>query len=98
MTYDLADEIGEADAYRRTVIADVLLTCSEYYQLRDSSNNSLLLDIDDNSMEDGAEEEVVVHNVRFEVTTEKGEDGSRRIAGSWKIVDLDDLLEGNVFY
>jgi len=95
MTYDLAEEIGEADAYRRTVIADVLLTCSEYYQLRDLSTGSLL---DDYSMEDGGEEEIVVHNVRFEVTTEKGEDGLRKIAGSWKIVDLDDLLEGNVFY
>ena len=93
MTCDLADEIGEDDAYRRTVIADAVITCYEFYQLRDLASGRIIQGMDDSS-----EEEEVVHNLRFEVTTEKDEDRKRKIAGSWKIVDLDDLLDGNVFY
>jgi len=94
MTYDLANEIGEEDAYNRTVIADVIITCSEFYQLRDASSGLII-----QGMEDGSEEEEVVHNVRFEVITEKNEgDEKGRKVGSWKIVDMDDLLDGSVFY
>merc|ERR1712087_1103957 len=73
MTYDLAGEIGKDDAYRRTVIADALITCSEFYQLRDLSSGHII-----QGMEDGSKEEEVVHNVRFEVTTEKDEDRKRK--------------------
>ena len=92
MTYKLADDIGEEDAKYRTVIADVLITCFEFYQLRDVAGNLL------EGMEDGAREEEVVHTVRFEVTTKKNKNVEERELGNWKIVDLDDLLEGNVFY
>ena len=92
MTYELANEIGEDDAYRRTVVADVLITCAEVYQLRDPTGTLL------RGREDGAGEEEVVHTVRFEVMTDKDTGGRGRRVGSWKIVDLDDLLEGNVFY
>jgi len=94
MTYDLAAEIGEDDAYNRTVIADALITCTEFFQLRDASSGELI-----HGMEDGSEPEEIVHNVRFEVITQKDEeDRTMRKVGSWKIVDLDDMLEGNIFY
>ena len=48
----------------------------------------------------GCEEEEVVHNVHFEVITERNdkEDGKLRKVGSWKIIDIDDMLDGNVFH
>ena len=44
------------------------------------------------------EETTVVHAVRFEVVTGRGEDGTSRTMGTWKIVDIDDVLDGNVFH
>ena len=93
MTYDLAREVGEDDAYTRTVIADATIECSEFFQVRDARDGVVV-----RGMEDGQEAEGVVHNVRFEVVTEKSDDGMGRKVGSWKIIDIDDLLEGNVFH
>lgn len=93
MTYDLANEIGEDDAYTRTVIADATIYCKEFFQIKDASTGFVV-----QGMEDGWEEAEVVHHVRFEVVTEKTEDGVRRKVGQWKIIDIDDLLEGNVFH
>lgn len=98
MTYDLANEIGEENAYTRTVVADATITCSEFYQVKDARDGGIVL----RGMEDGREEEEVVHNVRFEVVTERNddeaEDGNRRKVRSWKIIDIDDMLDGNVFH
>ena len=95
MTHELANEIGKEDSYNRTVIADAVITCSEFYQLKDASSGELI-----DGMEDDSGEEDVVHNVRFEVITDRCEDddGIGRKIRSWKIVDVDDVLEGSVFY
>ena len=93
MTYDLADEIGEDAAYNRTVIADATIYCKEFYQVKDAKTGEIV-----DGMEDISEEEEVVHNVRFEVVTEKDNSGTGRKVGQWKIIDFDDMLEGNVFH
>ena len=92
MTIDLANEIGDADAYTRTVIADVMIKCTEFFQVQDASTGTILQGMGD----EGGEAEVI-HCVRFEVVTEKSENGGRKI-GSWRIIDLDDMLDGNVFH
>lgn len=89
----MANEIGDADAYTRTVIADVTIKCTEFFQVKDALTGAILQGMGD----DENEEDEVIHGVRFEVVTEKGEDGGRKI-GSWKIIDFDDMLDGNVFH
>jgi hypothetical protein len=56
-------------------------------------------------MEDDEDEEEVVHLVRFEVVTDRkkkdnnnNNNTGERDIGSWKIIDVDDLLDGNVFH
>lgn len=95
MTYDLADEIGSSDRFTRTVIADAKITCSEFFQVKDARTGVVV-----QGMEDGQEEEEVVHMLRFEVVTTKdsSDDGWAREVGSWKIIDFDDMLDGNVFH
>jgi hypothetical protein len=96
MTYDLANEVGEEKAFTRTVIADVTIVCAEFFQVKDTHSGIVM-----QGMEDEREEEEVVHNVRFEVVTERNdeeEDGRSRKIGSWKIIDIDDMLNGNVFH
>ena len=94
MTFDLANEIGEEDAYTRTVIADCVIYCSEFFQVKDALSGLVIQGMDD---DEPAEE--VAHNVRFEVVTEKSEDGGfGRKLNQWKIIDIDDHLDGNVFH
>ena len=93
MTYDLADEIGEDDAYTRTVIADATIYCKENFQVKDANTGEIV-----DGMDDGSEDEDVIHNVRFEVVTEKDDSGIGRKVGNWRIIDIDDTLEGNVFH
>lgn len=92
MTYALADDVGR-DSYKRTVIAEAVIQCSEFFQVRDAATGEILRGMED---EDDAEE--VAHLVRFEVVTDKKDDGQGRDRGNWKIIDWDDLLEGNVFH
>ncbi|KAL7527797.1 hypothetical protein ACHAXR_006264 [Thalassiosira sp. AJA248-18] len=92
-TFDLAKEIGDDDAYTRTVCCDATIVCSEFFQVKDASSGLVVQGI-----EDGCDEEEVVHTVRFEVVTERSDDGVGRKVGSWTIIDIDDLLEGNVFH
>ena len=49
-------------------------------------------------MEDGCDAEEVVHVVRFEVVTDEDHEEDGRKIGNWKIIDIDDLLQGNVFH
>jgi len=90
-TYELAEEVG-LDSAKRTVIAEATITCLEYFQVKDLESGRVV-----QGMEDGDEEEEVVHLVRFEMVTDRGEDGKRE-GGNWKLIDVDDLLEGNVFH
>lgn len=69
-----------------TIIADVSIHCLEAFCVKDKSTGAIV-----NGSTDPQE---VTHLVRFEVTTNL--DG--RHLGSWRIVDWDDLLEGNVWY
>mmetsp|Transcript_12603 Transcript_12603/g.27340 ORF Transcript_12603/g.27340 Transcript_12603/m.27340 type:complete len:410 (+) Transcript_12603:228-1457(+) len=93
MTFDLAREVGDENAFTRTVIADAAIVCSEFFQVKDTRSGLVV-----QGMEDGWEEEEVVHNVRFEVVTVKNDDGVGRKVGNWKIIDIDDLMDGNVFH
>jgi len=94
MTFDLANEIGEEDAFTRTVIADCVVYCSEFFQVKDALTGLVI-----QGMEDDQPAEEIAHNVRFEVVTEKSEDGGfGRKLNQWKIIDIDDQLEGNVFH
>ena len=94
-TYELAEEVGLQSA-KRTVIADVSIRCLEYFQVKDVRTGEIV-----QGMEDDEDEEEVVHLVRFEVVTDRKKDGNNngeRDIGSWKIIDVDDLLDGNVFH
>jgi hypothetical protein len=95
MTYDLAEEIGNENASTRTVFADATIVCSEFFQVKDAQSGTVI-----QGMEDGHDDEEVIHNVRFEVVTEKNDvdDGRRRKVKNWKIIDIDDILDGNVFH
>ncbi|EED90836.1 predicted protein [Thalassiosira pseudonana CCMP1335] len=93
LTYELADEIGK-DSYKRTVIAEATIRCMEFFQVKDRRSGDVV-----EGMQDGAEEEEVVHVVRFEVVTDKRRDGELgREVGNWKIIDWDDMLDGNIFH
>jgi hypothetical protein len=90
-TYELAEEVGLESA-QRTVIAEASVRCKEFFQVKDKNNGQVI-----QGMDDYAEEEEVVHLVRFEMVTDRCENG-RRMGGNWKLIDIDDLLEGNVFH
>jgi hypothetical protein len=79
MTYGLANEIGYDHAFTRTMIADVTIVCAEFIQVKDARSGIVM-----QGMDGGREEEEVIHNVRFEVVTEKNddEDGKLRKVGS----------------
>ena len=43
-------------------------------------------------------QEEVVHIVWFEIVTKKSQDGTGREISNWEIIDVDDLLEGDIFH
>ncbi|KAL7459125.1 hypothetical protein ACHAWC_010840 [Mediolabrus comicus] len=98
-TYELAEEVGLQSA-KRTVIADVSIRCLEYFQVKDVRTGEIV-----QGMGDDEDEEEVVHLVRFEMVTDRkkkdnnnNNNTGERDIGSWKIIDVDDLLDGNVFH
>lgn len=70
-----------------TIIADVSIHCLEAFAVKEKGTGIIV--------SGSTESQEVTHLVRFEVTTIL--DGKRRL-GSWRIVDWDDLLSGNVWY
>lgn len=70
-----------------TIMADVSIQCLETFAVKDKSTGTIV--------SGSTDPQEVTHLVRFEVTTDL--DGGRHL-GSWRIVDWDDLLEGNVWY
>lgn len=70
-----------------TIIVDVSIQCLEAFCVKEKSSGKII-----NGSESPQE---VTHLVRFEVSTDL--DKKRRL-GSWRIVDWDDLLGGNVWY
>jgi len=92
--FDLLIDFAKNGPEKRTIIAEAAIKCNEFYQLKDASGTVI------DGMEDDEPEEVV-HIVRYEVVTDEASEGSdlgEREIGQWKIIDIDDLLEGNVFH
>lgn len=89
MVTEFAKEVGHT---KRTVIAEASVKCKEFFQVKDKNTGQVV-----QGMEDDCEEEEVIHLVRFEVVAEETEQGER-VIGRWKLIDVDDLLEGNVFH
>jgi hypothetical protein len=71
-----------------TVIADVSIDCIEMFHVKDKKTGEI-------SIIGSTKPEKVTHLVRFEVEMSLGD---KRWLGSWKIVDWNDALEGNVWY
>ena len=102
MTFALAEDIGKEN-FRRTVVIEVAIHCEEIFQIRDKDTGELLRDnmeTEVEPMKNRTDDEVnqVVHTVRFEVVTDKKDDGKGREVGNWKIIDWDDMLDGNTFH
>ncbi|KAL7487924.1 hypothetical protein ACHAW6_013510 [Cyclotella cf. meneghiniana] len=94
MTHALVNEVGRDSSLKRTVIAEAVIRSLEFFQIKDATTGEIL-----RGMQDGDADEEVVHVVRFEVVTDKrGDGGQGREVGNWKIIDWDDLLEGNTFH
>ena len=91
--FDLLIDFAKHGPEKRTVIAEASIKCLEFFQVKDASSGELI-----QGMEDGSEEEEVVHIVRFEVVTDKKEGEEEREIANWMITDIDDLLEGNLFH
>lgn len=92
--FDLLTDFAKHGRDKRTIVAEAAIRCHEFFQVKDKQSGFVV-----QGMEDGCDEEEVVHIVRFEVVTDKSdEDGGEREIGNWKIIDVDDLLEGNVFH
>lgn len=91
--FDLLTDFAKHGPEKRTVIAEAVIKCKEFFQVKDANSGIVI-----QGMEDGDEEEDVVHIVRFEVVTDQIQDGDEREIGNWKIIDVDDLLEGNLFH
>ena len=79
-----------------TVIAQVLVPCDEIFYVKDSRTGEVLQGHGDEKARR------VVHLVRFEMVVRSylKDDGSfipvRNELGTWKVTDIDDLLEGNL--
>lgn len=86
---EFAKEVGNT---KRTVVAEASVTCKEFFQVKDKNTGKVV-----QGMEDDCDEEEVIHLVRFEVVTDENDRGER-VIGAWKIIDIDDLLQGNVFH
>eukprot|EP00986_Skeletonema_menzelii_P014533 scaffold9751_cov153-Skeletonema_menzelii.AAC.4 len=89
MVTEFAKEVGHT---KRTVIAEASVKCTEFFQVKDKNTGQVI-----QGMEDDCDAEEVIHLVRFEVVTDEGERGER-VIGAWKIIDVDDLLDGNLFH
>jgi len=91
--FDLLTDFAKHGPDKGTVIAEAAIKCLEFFQVKDTASGHVV-----QGMDDGSEEEEVVHIVRFEVVTDGKQDGGEREIGNWKITDVDDLLEGNLFH
>lgn len=87
--FELLTDFAKYGRDKRTIIAEAAITCMEFFQVKDKETGRVV-----QGMDDGEEKEEVVHIVRFEVVTDGGQGGDERMIGNWKIIDLDDLLEG----
>jgi len=77
---------------KRSIIIDVSVNCMEIFQLRDTITGKII-----HGQEEESEQEVT-HLVRFEMETTRGDHVGVRNLGSWQIIDIDDMLDGNVWH
>ncbi len=77
---------------KQTIVAKAAIKCHELFQVKDTSSGSVL-----QGMEDSSEQEEVVHKVRFKIVTDESQNGAARDIVNWKIINVDNLLEGNMF-
>lgn len=102
---DMAEELHKKTDHggsKRSLIVDVSVDCLEAFQIRNRETGDIVQGhgIGEENPELGSSirEEAVTHLVRFEVETMKGEKPGERILGSWQIIDIDDMLNGNVWH
>jgi len=102
---EMAEELHENTDHggsKRSLIVDVSVDCLEMFQVRDRDTGDVVqgYGVGEGGFEKGdtIREEAVTHLVRFEVETMKGENPGERIVGSWQIIDIDDMLNGNVWH
>ena len=101
---DMAEELHKQTDHggsKRSLIIDISVDCLEIFQIRDKKTGTILQGQgfgESESEEGGVKEATVTHLVRFEAETMKGEKPGERILGSWQIIDIDDMLNGNVWH
>ncbi len=73
-----------------SIIMDISIDCLEKFYVKDRAEGKML---------QGSEsEKQVTHLVRFEMQTSKGDNSRDRELGSWIVIDVDDMLNGNVWH
>jgi hypothetical protein len=75
-----------------TIICQTLIKCREIFTVRDIELDKVVQGDPEGKVND------VTHLVRFEMTISASINGGPSTLGSWQITDIDDLLEGNVWY
>jgi len=106
---EMSEELHDKTSHKgtkRSIIIDVSIDCLEIFQLKNKVTGRIIQGNDDDSCDGehmfGEErvmkEEKVTHLVRFEMETYKGNAHGQRKLGSWKIIDIDDMLNGNVWH
>jgi hypothetical protein len=91
---DMASELEKLVQHggaKRSIIMDVSIDCLEKFHVKDRIEGRVI-------QGDENEEKQVTHLVRFEMQTTKGDNPRERELGSWYIIDIDDMLEGNVWH
>jgi len=102
---DMAEELHKKTDHggsKRSLIVDVSVDCLEMFQIRDRETGDVVqghgIGEGEPDLGGNIKEKAVTHLVRFEVETTKGEKPGERILGSWQIIDIDDMLNGNVWH
>ena len=104
MAEDLTRRVQHGGS-KRSLIMDVSIDCLERFWVKqheskednDENNDNSGVIIQGEECEEG-EEKHVTHLVRFEMVTKKGRNRGERELGSWYIIDVDDMLNGNVWH
>ena len=84
-----ADSQGVVES---TIICQALIKCREIFTVKDVELDQVVQGDPEGKVND------VTHLVRFEMKVSASINGGPSTLGSWQITDIDDLLEGNVWY
>ena len=98
-TYDGWDQMAtkqykrnRGEKMQTTVIAQVALQCQEIFCVRDVESGEVIQGDSEGNIND------VTHLCRFEVVVDVEPLSGRVEIGTWRITDLDDLLDGNIWF